>query len=142
MRSAALSYPDNSLAATIARLRDRVEELEEENRQLREQLSPRVSLSNSIGVRLTQVEENILNMLIARSPNIVTHEVLSEYSRDGVTPRVEELASCNQAKVYVCKIRKKIAPIGVEIATHWGQGFSLDKANAAKLRALIAERSA
>jgi DNA-binding response OmpR family regulator len=27
--------------------------------------------------------------------------------------------------VYVCKIRKKVKAIGVEIVTHWGAGYSL-----------------
>lgn len=27
--------------------------------------------------------------------------------------------------VFICKIRKKLKPLGLSIATHWGQGYSI-----------------
>lgn len=118
----------------IARLRDRIGELEEENRQLREQMCPSERIE--IGVHLTQIEQNIVKTLLARSPNIVSFETLGMFGRDGVTPRVDDPELGKLARVYVCKIRKKVGDL-FEIKSHWGVGYSIDGDNAARLRELM-----
>lgn len=120
---------------TIAHLRDTIEELREENRQLREQLCPSERIE--IGVHLTLVEQNTLKILLARSPNIVSSETLGMFGRDGVTTRVDDPDLHKLASVHVCKIRKKVGT-RFSITPHWGVGYSLDRDNAARLRELMA----
>lgn len=38
--------------------------------------------------------------------------------------------------VFVCKVRKKLAPHGISIGTIWGVGFEMSRNDVAKLRAL------
>jgi two-component system cell cycle response regulator CtrA len=44
--------------------------------------------------------------------------------------------------VFVCKIRKKLRPAGIEIGTVWGWGYNLTPENVAKIRALANEHHA
>ena len=56
----------------LRRMQDRIEELEEEVRQLRELLAP--SLGFPRDFRLTPIEEKILSAIYARAPAVVAHE--------------------------------------------------------------------
>jgi DNA-binding response OmpR family regulator len=39
--------------------------------------------------------------------------------------------------VYICYIRKKLAPFGIAINSHWGDGYFLDEANRNKIKSTI-----
>ena len=55
-------------------LRDRIEELEEENRQLREQLAP--VLPRNPKIKLMKSHWRVLDLLIAKSPKIATKHTI------------------------------------------------------------------
>lgn len=40
--------------------------------------------------------------------------------------------------VYVCKLRKKLQPYGIEVSTLWGQGYYLTPAAKARAREILA----
>jgi two-component system cell cycle response regulator CtrA len=40
--------------------------------------------------------------------------------------------------VYICKIRKKLSPMGIEIETSWGKGYLLRDDTKEKLKELMA----
>jgi DNA-binding response OmpR family regulator len=42
-------------------------------------------------------------------------------------------------KVWICKMRQKLKPPGIEIKTHWGVGFEMPEASKAIARGLMGE---
>ena len=121
--------------ADLRRLRDRIEELEEEVRQLRDLLAP--SLGFPRDFRLTPIEEKILSAIYARAPAVVAHECI----RAAVYPDPDAAPETNVIDVRVSSIRKKLRPYGVEIKNRWGEGLYLDRASAAIIAGLL-ERGA
>jgi DNA-binding response OmpR family regulator len=99
-------------------LRERVEELEEELRQVRSATAPHIEWQQ---LNLTVRERELLSILYTRSPNTVTKESLETLMR--VT------RECVTA--HVMKLRKKIAP--VPITTMWGAGYALPASSKASL---------
>lgn len=71
---------------------------------------------------LTGSEALLLQRLAEVYPRIVSKESLLEWMYQ-ITPDKEP--EIKIIDVYVCKIRKKIAPLGVRIDTAWGKGYSL-----------------
>lgn len=71
---------------------------------------------------LTGSETTILRELIARFPAVASKERLYNalYALD-----IDGGAQEKIVDVMICKIRKKLAPLGIEITTSWGQGFAL-----------------
>ena len=71
--------------------------------------------------RLTQKELSVLEALRAVAPRSRTKEQLlaDVYWADHDEPEIKIL------DVYVCKLRKKLQPLGVTIETVWGQGYRL-----------------
>ena len=118
--------------ADLRRLQDRIEELEEEVRQLRELLAP--SLGFPRDFRLTPIEEKILSAIYARAPAVVAHERI----RAAVYPDPDTAPETNVIDVRVSSIRRKLKPYGVEIKNRWGEGLYLDRASAAILAGLLA----
>lgn len=112
------------LREEVRLLRERVEFLEEENRQLRETvltktweppielgLTPQekivfTTLRNHDG---TCSKQYIMDMLYSLRPNDVAEEKIID--------------------VYICKIRKKIKEFGLTIETVWGQGYVMPAAS-------------
>jgi len=39
--------------------------------------------------------------------------------------------------VFICKMRKKLKPFGIEIKTHWGDGYEIPEASKARARELM-----
>lgn len=110
-----------------ARLRDRISELEEENRQLRE-----VAFGKPIESRgdLSPCEHIILKT-IARAPHVQgarLAEVVGMFM--GTVPEYPE----QNINVLVSKARKKLAKIGVAIKSRPRNGYWLEKPDADRLR--------
>lgn len=71
---------------------------------------------------LTGSEALLLQRLAEVFPRIATKEALLEWMYQ-LTPDAEP--EIKIIDVYVCKIRKKIAPLGIRIDTAWGKGYAL-----------------
>jgi two-component system cell cycle response regulator CtrA len=113
----------------------RIDVLERENEELRETIA--ILRSENVHdewmaapeLMLTAKEEEICRVLLKRSR--VHREALHRllYLQEPET----ELKIID---VFVCKVRKKLAPFGVVIQTIWGQGYTLAEGSREKLLAL------
>lgn len=112
-----------ALRAENARLRDRIEQLEELNG---------MTIVAPICLGLTGQEARLIAFLMRRGQ--VTKEqvliALYEARPEGDIPLLKIV------DVFVCKVRRKLRPFGVSIRTFWGQGYGLDEADKARLLAL------
>ncbi len=70
---------------------------------------------------LTKTEKNILRVLIRC--NLANRDKIfaALYAERYDDPPDDKLAD-----VFICKIRRKLKPFGIEIKTTWGEGWSLD----------------
>ena len=73
--------------------------------------------------RLTPAEARTFGCLMQR--DLATKEQLLAAS---VTDLVDDVREIKIVDVFVCKMRKKLAPFGVEIQTRWGEGYFIDAA--------------
>ena len=112
----------------------RLEAVERENDMLRARIAQlEDALAGSavalpIEWGLTPQESRVLGVLRARSmatKEAVMAALYVDLGKDEAEPKIVD--------VFICKIRKKLKPFGVEIKTVWGQGYSL----AEKSRAVI-----
>lgn len=108
---------------TNQRLQERVEILEEENRQLKSALNGGEAALPDWFPHLTKLETTLFRTLIAR--RIVTREaaMLALYS-DRPSPPMDKIID-----VWIVKLRAKLSPMGIVIDTVWGQGWSLSTAS-------------
>ena len=108
----------------IEALRNRVSELEERNRQLEDALCPQADCPPPEW-GLTSTEAKVFAHLASR--DMVTRQsVMAALYSD----RPEEPAM-KITDVFICKLRRKLKPFGVSIATVWGRGWSLERTGAA-----------
>lgn len=112
-------------------LLERIDELNEENRQLRAALLPEPVAAGYRGIRLTRQERHVLAALVA-SEGLTTHDKLVD--------RIELMsgrptAGRKHLAVNICRLRKALAPAGIEIHTVWGDGYGLSDASRALLNA-------
>lgn len=73
-------------------------------------------------VLLTGAETDVLTALARAFPRVVSKEGLMSaiYAlRSGDDPEIKII------DVWVCKLRKKLLPLGIEIDTAWGKGYAL-----------------
>lgn len=101
-------------------LRDRVELLEEENRQLRASISP-AELAAPTEWKLTPAEDAVFRRLRKGGP--VTREAI-EFALKNTGYSRTEYCSPNMASVYIHKLRKKL-PAHWDIVSVWGVGYEL-----------------
>lgn len=118
----------------------RLKVLQDENDQLRErvaQLEEAIGLAADFSLllpELTPSESTCLGVLLNnKAPRKLTFQ-LALY---GNKPDDDE-AEIKIIDVMVCKLRKKLKPLGVEIGTSRGEGYFMDDANKSKLRDLMA----
>lgn len=71
---------------------------------------------------LPDSEGKILQLLIDRWPNVASKESL-HHAIYGLDP--DGGAEIRIIDVFICRLRKKIKPLGVDIETSWGSGYSL-----------------
>lgn len=114
----------------------RLEVVEQENLLLRERIAVleavlMESAKPAIEWGLTSQEARVFGVLVNRELATKDAIMLGLYSgRAGDDGEVEPKI----VDVFVCKIRKKLKPFGVEIRTVWGQGYALDPATRASYR--------
>jgi hypothetical protein len=109
----------------VARLRERIEELED-LLGLQEKI-PSAVFKGPHRARL----ETVAKLLLARELVSKTAIILAIGGAD----MVEQTAA-----VYVSYLRRQLAERDIALRTEWGRGWRLDVANKAKLRALIADK--
>jgi len=120
-----MAVSDKTLAEENRILREEIDQLREENRQLRRQLLPK-DWEPPLELSLTPKERVILATLF-KSPGTVSKESLMDTLYQFAHP--EEVAQIKIVDVFVCKIRKKIAPYEMVIDTIWGEGYALTPAS-------------
>ncbi len=100
-----------------AAMRDRLETLEETNRQLRQTLAPVAMLPAEW--KLSKTETAALLSLASSPAGFRSHDQLRlVMCRDGAT-------SDSLINVRLSIIRRKLKPFGITILTRWGSGYEL-----------------
>lgn len=96
-------------------LQNTIDCLREEVRQLREQLAPHVSFPREWA--LYSAERSILAALLARKGPVTREALLAAGCRANSSP--------DTVGVHICRLRKKLKPLGVRILTDWSNGYEL-----------------
>ena len=118
------------------KLRERCEELEEEARQLREELAPQPLSWRFLG--LSPQEALLLAALHKTAPGWSARErLVSLLERHGAAMNTQSALSTR-----IHYLIRRLQRWGVDIAMHWGVGYSLTAAAKARLDALRAEFAA
>jgi len=105
-----------------------IEHLQEENDILREQvrqLQDQIASTTTpmpIEFCLTPAEDKVLRYLLGREGVCHRERIFDFCNSDRLNADLPDIKIID---VYICKIRKKIEPFGVQIVTHFGFGFSL-----------------
>jgi hypothetical protein len=124
-------------ADTIRKLRERIEELEEEIRHFRADIAP---TDDTFAGILTRQQVALLKSI--RNRNVASYQYIDQvlagqgYSGRGDGEALEQLRS----KVSIYNLRKRLKPYGIEIKTWRGIGYYLDDDNKAKLKQLMEKK--
>jgi hypothetical protein len=123
----------------VQQLRDRIGELEEEIRQLREDTAE----VNVMLVGILSRQQAALLMAINKVP-MAAYPYLDNVSEGhGKYDRYTgEMHQTLRTKVAVCKLRKRLQPYGIEIKVLRGVGYYMDDADKAKLKTLMEKKDA
>lgn len=124
--------------ALIRALRERIDFLEEENRQLRADVEPLVTFPSAWG--LAKTEKRLLQALMSSPTGHLSHEALLA-ALYGPAPEV----GIEMIRIWASKVRRKLRAAGeaIEIRTVWGEGYGLSGPARHTLReALGRERAA
>lgn len=116
-----------------AELRDRIDELEETIRQLRDELVPQeLWLWFPREWKLTPTESKVLAFVMARSPEMARREsLLTNCFSNGSSDDPPDIKIVD---VVICKLRQKMAPLAIDIQTVRGNGYEISKRDADILR--------
>jgi hypothetical protein len=122
---------------TTQKLRDRIEELEEEIRQLRADIAPTEDTFTGV---LTRQQVALLKSI--RNRKIASYQYIDQvlagqgnFGR-GDGQELEQLRS----KVAIYNLRQRLKPHGIEIKTWRGVGYYLDDENKVRLKALMEKK--
>lgn len=113
-----------------AALRDKIDELTEENRQLKEAIAPKLDFP--IAWRLRPAESAMLACLYSSPTGFRRHEALRAAS--ATTSMDDKIVH-----VRVSHIRKKLTPLGIEIRGVWSQGYELLPASRAIIKEALSQ---
>jgi two-component system cell cycle response regulator CtrA len=118
-----LSLRIEALEAELARLRDRIEELED---------ALGINIEPWFGLGLNHQESRLFAALMKR--DAVTKEqgmaaICGADPDDRPDPKIID--------VLVCRLRRKLRPYGIKIGTIWGQGHRMDPHSKENARALV-----
>lgn len=113
----------DALHAEVDRLQGRVEDLE---------AAMGMNFVTPLGWGLTGAEMRIFGVLLAREMATKDALMAALYRDLG-----KDEAQVKIVDVLVCKMRKKLVPLGIVIETIWGQGYRLTPAAKAQVQALM-----
>ena len=121
----------------VRELRDRIAELEEEVRQLREDMVP------TDATFLNFLSKNQMKLLLGiYSRPVADYAYLDRITEQG--DRYNRYTDINHEalrnRVSIWKLRQKMREYGIEIKTWRGIGYYLDDENKAKLKALMEKK--
>jgi DNA-binding response OmpR family regulator len=114
-----------ALEAEAQRLRDRIEELETERG---------VGFCAPVEWRLTGHQADAFGAILKAKADVVSKESIYNALYGGLSDVELKIVD-----VFVCKLRQKIEPFGIEIETVWGRGYRMSPEMKRRARALIAE---
>ncbi|MFB6449278.1 helix-turn-helix domain-containing protein [Bradyrhizobium tunisiense] len=114
---------------TIAQQRVRIECLEEELRQLRSSLAP-VTLF-PIEWKLTATQQRLVAAFYKSNDGFLTHDQV--FLASGSSAEEAD----NLVKVQIMHLRKKVAPLGIEINKRWGQGYEMTAKSKSIIKAAL-----
>lgn len=122
-----------------SRLEDRIDELEEENRQLRERIAELTGINDTWAARqafgLTDTEARVLLLIVRCGQAEYRHLEAS------IWDDLDGCASDNPPgciRSHVKRMRKKIRPHGIDVETIYSFGYAISESSRARCRALIA----
>lgn len=113
--------------ARIRALEGEIDRLREQVRALEAALGAEFEPSVVLG--LTPHEARLIGVLVKRGQATKDQLMHALYAlrMDGDEPEIKIV------DVYVCKVRKKLAPYGITIGTIWGQGYSMSSESRARV---------
>ena len=114
-----------TLCPNCSAIAAKLDEAEERIRRLEAELGARAPFPPLLG--LTPTQERLLSVLLKR-------DCVSFACMDGLFPSDN---GSNIAKVHICNLREKLAPLNIEIETRWGRGYSMTPEMKSKLKRLI-----
>lgn len=126
---AATEFTVNTLHAQNRQLRARNEELEELVIQLKGEMGLGQDLPEGLP-HLTCYEADMLRILIARKVVTRNAAMMAIYSDRTEMPH-EKIVD-----IWVHRLRRKLGPMGIRIATLWGRGWCLPDATRAILKSM------
>ncbi|CAM5764651.1 winged helix-turn-helix domain-containing protein [Bosea minatitlanensis] len=116
-----------ALEAENGRLRDRVAELED---------ALGFTIDMPVYLGLSQTEARLFGALMRRPVWSREQLMVALYSH-----RPDEPPEIKIVDVFICKIRRKLKPLGIEIENLWGQGYRLAPAMRDRALAIIQQRA-
>jgi hypothetical protein len=122
----------------VQSLLDRIDYLEEEIRQLREDLAPE---NNPFIGKFDLTRQQAAMLLCLYKSEIATTENLdavTEAYAHKYTIRASDDSLVNlRSKVIICKLRSKLKPYRVTFRCVWGIGYAMDTKSKAKLKKIL-----
>lgn len=103
----------------LAQQQEQIDVLRERVRQLEEVLSPPLVVIQ-VEWGLTPHEAKVFACLAAREQASKEMIMSALYGARG-----DDVVQIKIVDVFVCKMRKKLKPFGIEISTLWGKGYTL-----------------
>lgn len=123
----------------ILDLRDKVDDLEQENEHLRSLLSGGAATNTvdrlSCEFDLTKAESAVLWSLVSSPSGFRSKEALLYAARR----RDEAGEASNLVSVVISSLRKKVATRGVVIKTVWGTGYRIEQQSKVKIQRVLAK---
>jgi two-component system cell cycle response regulator CtrA len=126
--------PDDPRHALLSELTNLRAQLDDAQMQIRELTSVReLGVETYVGVAQMTRKEAVVAAAIVKyghaSKSSIYHALYGGLD-------IDEQREPKIVDVFVCKIRKKLRPFGVEIDTQWGVGYKMSPENVARLREL------
>lgn len=123
--------PRHALLSELTNLRAQLDDAQEEIRSLTKNHDS--ASEQFVGVARLTKKEAVVAATLAKhgraSKASIYHALYGGLSDD-------EQREPKIVDVFICKVRKKLAPLGIQIDTQWGVGWTLDGKNLMKLRNL------
>lgn len=115
----------------------RIDALEAENERLRGDIDALrdafgMAINPWVGLGLTPSEARLFGALVKRGQLSKQQIMTAMYSA-----RAEDDPEIKIVDVFVCKVRKKLTPYGIEITTVWGQGYAMPPESRERARQFI-----